>query len=85
MNNSDNNVQQYIEAYKKTLQSKGANNVETRIPRYRDLENLNGKQKSPGRGKYVVGSVFDKGSVYDSDLRYGTHIGGIRPLIEISI
>lgn len=67
MDDSRNNVQKYITAYKTTLEGLGAEEIEVRISRYTDFGSPNLHQQTNGNpsliGRFWVGSSF--GGLYD--------------------
>ena len=93
-------IQKYIDAYKTTLQSLGAKNVNTRIATITDLDEIEQSMRNPsGCGKYWVGSKYYAGStVYvrvvgenggagggTSTYRTTSDNIGVRPLVEIDM
>ena len=99
MNNSRNNIQKYIEAYRETLKNLGAKEIEVRVARYSEL-NSNGvtnimRQPSQpdvycdywiGSGSRYFNVVFAVGT--SGNIFYGTSFAtnverGVRPIIII--
>ena len=95
-----NRIQQYVEAYQRTLEELGANNVTTRIAIYSELDGMNSSLHNPGQaGAFWLGtSGLDSAvmSVYRVDATgncwsasytkcYTSNYAGVRPLIEITL
>ena len=94
MNNKANNIQKYITAYKKTLESFGAEEIDVRVAKYSDVSNSNitNVMRYPGgTGRIWLGSVrVDTSEVYyilpGGNIGYGNisdNTAAVRPILII--